>query len=81
MVLLDTYHVCLFCLGTVLTSYNTCWNDLDTSHACQVLVVIKTLDMQKYLCIKTYLYITRDFSSSLAIEMYKQPFFFRNIPK
>ena len=34
MVLLDTYHVCLFCLGTVFTSYNTCWNDLDTSHAC-----------------------------------------------
>ena len=31
--------------------------------------------MNRYVCIKTYLYITRDFSSSLAIEMYGRPFF------
>ena len=41
-----------------------------------MLLVIKTLDIKRYVCIKTCLYhFSRDFSSSLAIEMYRRPFF------
>ena len=46
----------------------------------QSLAIQKVLVVIEYVCIKTYLYdITRDFSSSLAIEMYGQPFLFRPI--
>ena len=46
-----------------------------------MLVVIKTLDIKRYVYIKFYLYdIRTDFSSSLAIEMCAWPLFFRAIP-
>ena len=48
--------------------FATCWFQ-------KVLVVIKILDIKRYVCNKTYLYdISRDFSSSLEIEMYGWPF-------
>ena len=58
-------------------SFATCqFSTLKMISSCLEDVVSLTLDIKRYVCMKTYLHnFSRDFSSSLAIEMYGLPFF------
>ena len=59
-----------FCFSTVLYFKDDLWPSR------RLLLVVETVDINIYVCIKTYLYyISRDFSTSLAIEMYGGHFF------